>query len=284
MYPGDHTPGRKARRAGGARAWMLQVREAAALEGNPDRSWGGGWWLRGAQYGPGRYPDSLQEEVQEGGGCLWGLEGEEVKKLGSRRRGNVRSSGGRKSWVRGAASMKGSGSCPGRDVARSAFRKDTAFLLCLLSRQASPRPEKLGLGLRSSGILVSLRLSGCVSQVPSPRSLCPTWAGHRDLSLEARASSLPCLTPRWPGHPPTGGSPSCWERGRGPQSRGHAGMGHRAGSSRSGAAVWVGEGLLGCSLFFFVNFYLDWFLVSRYSLLTSYPRLLRKISAFGFLA
>lgn len=61
-------------------------------------------------------------------------------------------------------------------------------------------------------------------------------------------------------------------------------MGHRAGSSRSGAAVWVGEGLLGCSLFFFVNFYLDWFLVSRYSLLTSYPRLLRKISAFGFLA
>lgn len=176
---------------------MLQVREAAALEGNPDRSWGGGWWLRGAQHGPGRYPDSLQEEVQEGGGCLWGLEGEEVKKLGSRRRGNVRSSGGRKSWVRGAASMKGSGSCPGRDVARSAFRKDTAFLLCLLSRQASPRPEKLGLGLRSSGILVSLRLSGCVSQVPSPRSLCPTWAGHRDLSLEARASSLPCLTPRW---------------------------------------------------------------------------------------
>ena len=82
---------------------MLEVREAAALAGNPDRSWGGGWWLRGAQRGPGRYPDSLQEEAQKGAGACWGLEGEEVKKLGSRRRGNVCSSDGRKSWVRGAA-------------------------------------------------------------------------------------------------------------------------------------------------------------------------------------
>lgn len=51
-------------------------------------------------------------------------------------------------------------------------------------------------------------------------------------------------------------------------------MGRRAGSSRSGAAVWVGEGLLGRSLFFFffVNFYLDWFVVNHCCLLTSYPR------------
>lgn len=50
--------------------------------GNPDRSWGGGWWLRQAQDGPGRYPDSLQEEAQEGGGCLLGSGGRGGKETG----------------------------------------------------------------------------------------------------------------------------------------------------------------------------------------------------------
>lgn len=187
---------------------------------------------------------------EKGAGACWGLEGEEVKQLGSRGPGNTCPPGGRKGRVRGAAGRRR------RLLPRQwcgALSKDPAFLLRLLSRPSGQRPQKLRLG---QGCLLGPpeHLSPGISRAVSrgylpPRSVCPTWAGHRDLRLEARASSLPCLTPRWPGRQPSGASlRCCWERGRGPQSRGHTGMGSRVGSSRSEAGV-VG-GLLGCSLSF----------------------------------
>lgn len=136
-----------------------------------------------------------------------------------------------------------------------AFRKDMAFLLRLLSRQARRRPEKLMLG---QGCLLGPpeHLSPDIFRAVSHgylllRSFHPAWAGHQGLRLEARARSLPCLMPLWPGHQPSGASPSCcWERGRSPQSRGHSGTGSRAGSSRSEAGVVVGGGAAWLQPFF----------------------------------
>ena len=72
------------------------------------------------------------------------LEEEEVKKPGSRGQGNVCPSGGRKGRVHGAAGDEGRRLLPWQWC--GAFRKDMAFLLRLLSRQARRRPEKLRLG------------------------------------------------------------------------------------------------------------------------------------------
>ena len=116
-YPGDHTPGRKARCMGGAHAWMLEVREAAALAG-AQTGHGDGGGCEGLEMGQAVPLTVPRRRREKRAGAWWGLEGEEVKKPGSHGRGNVCASGGRKGRVRGAAGDEGRGSCPGSGVAR----------------------------------------------------------------------------------------------------------------------------------------------------------------------
>lgn len=90
---------------------MLEVREAAALLGGPDRSRGRGG-CEGFEMGQSVPLAVPRRRREKGAGACWGLEGEEVKQLGSRGPGNTCPPGGRKGRVRGAAGATAAARAP----------------------------------------------------------------------------------------------------------------------------------------------------------------------------